>query len=158
MTSASSSSPKRSSGNEKDMSRPRLDFSKFQKVRLGDFVLRFLFGGVVSVLAALLGQWITPRFGGLFTTFPAILLASLTLLGHKEGEERASDDAKGGVAGATALVACAIFLALTISWLPGALALGAALLLWLLLASSFYLLGIKLGWLRPARPANDVPA
>jgi hypothetical protein len=147
--------PKNSSDDPKDTSRPSIDLSKLKRVRLRDFALRFLFGGAISVLAALLGFWFTPRFGGLFTTFPAILLASLTLLGHKEGLGRASDDAKGAVGGAVALVVCALFLALTLFWLAGGLVLVLALILWLMLASLLYLFGMKLGWLRASRIRND---
>lgn len=108
------------------------------------------------MLAALLGSWVTPRFGGLFTTFPAILLASLTLLGRKEGKERASDDAKGAVVGAIALVVCAGVLVGLLSWLSGALALGVALFLWLLVASLLYFLSVRKGWLRH-EPGKDHP-
>lgn len=130
------------------MSRPRLNLARLKQAKLKDYAIRFAFGGVISVIAALLGHWITTRFGGIFTAFPAILLASLTLIGEHDGREQSAEDAEGGVAGALALVACALFIALTVTHLSGAASLLLALALWLALALAGYALGIKLGWLR----------
>ncbi len=127
---------------------PHLERAKLRDLQWKDYTLRFLFGGSVSVLAALLGHWVTLRFGGLFTAFPAILLASLTLIGKKEGREPSAEDAQGGVVGAIALVGTAAFIALTLPVLAGALSLLGGLLLWLLLSLGLYLLGVKIGWLR----------
>lgn len=127
---------------------PHIERAKLHQIKLKDYALRFLFGGGVSVVAALLGHWVTPRFGGLFTAFPAILLASLTLIGKKEGREPSAEDAQGGVVGALALVGTAAFLAVTLPILAGVVSLLAALVLWLLLGLGLYLLGVKVGWLR----------
>jgi hypothetical protein len=143
-------------GDENDGSRPRLDLARLKQAKLKDYAIRFTFGGAVSVIAALLGYWITPRFGGIFTAFPAILLASLTLIGEHDGREQSAEGAEGGVAGALALVACAFFIALTVTRLPGAVSLVLALLLWLALALAGYALGVRLGWLR-TRARNEAP-
>ena len=135
-------------GHEHDVSRPRLDLARLKQAKLKDYAIRFAFGGAVSVIAALLGHWITPRFGGIFTAFPAILLASLTLIGKHDGREQSAEDAEGGAAGALALVACAFVIALTVTWIAGAASLVLALALWLALALAGYALGVKLGWLR----------
>lgn len=130
------------------MSRPRLNLARLKQAKLKDYAIRFAFGGVISVIAALLGHWITTRFGGIFTAFPAILLASLTLIGEHDGREQSAEDAEGGVAGAAALVVCALFIALTVTRLAGATSLVLALLLWLALALAGYAVGVRLGWLR----------
>jgi hypothetical protein len=96
------------------------------------------------VLPALIGVWISPRFGGVFTAFPAILLASLTLIGEKDGREQSAEDAEGGVLGAVAFAA-AVFIALTVTRIAGIVSLLASLCLWLALAVGLYLLCIKLG-------------
>ncbi|MGH2480306.1 MAG: DUF3147 family protein, partial [Ktedonobacteraceae bacterium] len=54
-----------------------MDISQLRQIKIRDYALRFLFGGTVSVLASLIALWTTERIGGIFTTFPAILLASL---------------------------------------------------------------------------------
>lgn len=131
-----------------DVSRPKLDTSKLRQIKAKDYAIRFAFGGAISVIAALLGHWVTPRFGGVFTAFPAILLASLTLIGKKEGREKSAEDAEGGVLGALAFVAIAAFIAATLAYISGAASLFLALLIWLVVAVSLYLLCNKIGLLR----------
>lgn len=131
-----------------DVSRPSIDLSRLRQIHLKDYAIRFLFGGTISVIAALLGHWVTPRFGGVFTAFPAILLASLTLIGKEDGREASAEDAEGGVLGALAFVAIAAFIAATLAYMSGAASLFLALLIWLVIAVGLYLLCIKLGLLR----------
>jgi hypothetical protein len=45
-----------------------------------DWVMRLGFGAGVSALAGIVAALAGPRVGGLFLAFPAILLASLTLV------------------------------------------------------------------------------
>lgn len=71
------------------MRKPGIDVSQLKGIRPQELVLRFLFGGLVSVLAELLASVTNGRIGGIFTTFPAILVASLTILGQHEGEQAA---------------------------------------------------------------------
>ncbi|MGH2516569.1 MAG: DUF3147 family protein [Ktedonobacterales bacterium] len=141
----------------RDVSRPRVDFSRLSQIHVKDYAMRFAFGGTISVLAALLGQWVTPRFGGVFTAFPAILLASLTLIGKEDGREESAEDAEGGVLGAIAFVAIAAFIAATLAYLSGAASLFLALLIWLVVAVGLYLLCIKLGLLRTFEEKKDEP-
>ncbi len=131
-----------------DVSRPRIDLSKLRKIQLKDYAIRFVFGGAISVIVALIGTGTTSRFGGVFTAFPAILLASLTLIGKKDGREQSAEDAEGGVVGAIAFVAAAAFIAATVTQTAGILSLLASLCLWLGIAVGFYLACIKIGLLR----------
>jgi len=142
------SSPRRQAPDYWQTSRPRLDPSRFRQVSLKAYAIRFLLGGVVSLLATLAGHFVTHRFGGVFTAFPAILLASLTFIGQEEGKEPSAEDAEGGSVGAVAFVASAILLATTLTILVGAASILAALILWFILAISLYLLCVRLGWLR----------
>lgn len=75
--------------------------------------MRFVFGFVISIAAALISMRFGQRFGGLFLAFPAILPASLTLIEEREGDIRASVNATGAVLGGGALVAFAA----TAAWL-----------------------------------------
>ena len=126
----------------------KFDFSQLKQSRWKDYFVRFLFGGAVSVIAALISQLTTARIGGIFTAFPAILLASLTIINREDGKHETEEDAKGGIVGATALVITAIVLSLTLQLLPGVIALLLSLCVWLLCALGLYFLSYRSGWLR----------
>jgi hypothetical protein len=115
---------------------------------LKDYAIRVALGGVVSVAAALIGVWTTSRLGGVFTAFPAILPASLTLIGEKQGREQSAEDAEGGTLGAIAFVVAAAFIAATVTHLAGAASLLLALGLWLALAVGLYGFCVRAGLLR----------
>ncbi len=124
-----------------------LDLSHVKEIKLRDYAIRFMFGGVVSVLAAAIGVWVTPRVGGIFTAFPAILLASLTMINKQEGKNRSMADARGGVIGAVALVLTSILLSITLGVGMGLLPLVLALVGWLIYSAGLYVLSAKVGWL-----------
>lgn len=124
------------------------DFSQLKHIEFKDYAVRFLFGGVISVLAALISQLTTGRIGGIFTAFPAILLASLTMINREDGKHKAEEDARGGIVGAIAFVVTAIVLSLALKLLAGALALLLALLVWLLCAVGLYVVSYRSRWLR----------
>ncbi len=135
----------------------KLDLSQLKQVRLKDYIIRFLFGGAVSVIAALISVWTNDRIGGIFTAFPAILLASLTIINRMDGQHDAERDARGAIVGAIAFVVTALVLSLTLTVLAGALALVLALVVWLLCAIGLYALSYRSGWLRVNRPQQNVP-
>jgi hypothetical protein len=126
----------------------KLNFSQLRGIRLRDYAIRFLFGGTISVIAALIGQWATGRIGGIFTAFPAILLASLTLINQEDGKQASAMDAQGAVLGAVALVLASILLSVTLGALAGAWSLLLGLGAWLVCSVGLYFLSVKLGWLR----------
>lgn len=132
----------------KDVSRPSVSVGRLRGIKPRDYAIRFIFGGVISVIAALLGKWVNPLYGGVWTGFPAILVASLTLIGKEDGEQQSAQDAEGGVVGALAFIGAAVFIALTLTHISGAASLLLALALWLALAVGLYLLVTRLGWLR----------
>jgi uncharacterized membrane protein len=100
--------------------------------------LRFAFGFVISIAAALIAMRFGQRFGGLFLAFPAILPASLTLIEQEEGESRASVNATGAVIGGAALVAFAAAAAWLLPQRSPLLAVTAAAVLWFGLAIGVY--------------------
>ena len=102
--------------------------------------VRFVFGGTISVVAALIGAVFTEPIGGIFTAFPAILVASLTLIDKQEDREHASYDAVGAALGAVGFIACAFFVSLTLERWPVAASLGVGLSIWLVVSVGLYAL------------------
>jgi Protein of unknown function (DUF3147) len=83
---------------------PSCDLSALRKIRPWEYVVRFAFGGAVTVCTGLLVHAYGPRIGGLFLAFPAILPASLTLLKQHDGREQAVQAVAGARLGAAALI------------------------------------------------------
>jgi uncharacterized membrane protein (GlpM family) len=135
----------------------KLDLSQLKQIKLKDYIVRFLFGGTVSVLAALVAALTNGRIGGIFTAFPAILIASLTIINRMDGKHKTEEDATGAIVGAIAFVVTAIVLSLTLEVLAGALALVLALVVWLLCAIGLYALSYRSGWLRVGKSQQNVP-
>ena len=125
-----------------------MDPARLKDVELVEFLTRFLFGAVISLVAGLLAMRFGYHLGGLFLAFPAILPASLTLIEKKEGSRSADIDAMGAVIGALGMVAFAVVAATTVSRLPAVLALGLAAITWLVVSVGLYFLVSRLG-LRP---------
>lgn len=125
----------------------KLSLSRLRNIHLRNYLIRFLLGGVVSVVAVVIGQWATERIGGIFTAFPAILLASLTLLNQKDGKQAAEQDAQGAVLGAVALVIASIVLSVTLDIMAGVFALLLGLGAWLVCSVGLYVLSVKSGLL-----------
>lgn len=125
----------------------KLKLSQLRGIRLRDYLIRFLFGGIISVVAALIGQWTTGRMGGIFTAFPAILLASLTLINQEEGKQACIMDAQGAVLGAVALVVASVVISMTLGVMVGALALLLGSGAWVVCSVGLYFLSVKFGLL-----------
>ena len=66
-----------------------------------DLILRFLIGGVVVSVFAILGDMLKPEsLGGVFAAAPTIALATLVLTMHKHGGVYVATEARSMVAGA----------------------------------------------------------
>jgi hypothetical protein len=105
-----------------------------------EWVVRFAFGAGVSALAAIVSQLWGPKVGGLFLAFPAILLASLTLVAKDEGAHQAREDARGAALGATGLVGFAVVVVTTARHWPVWATLITATLTWVAISGIAYLL------------------
>ena len=92
------------------------------------------------MVAALIGAVSKESIGGIFTAFPAIILASLTLIDKEEDREHASYDAVGAALGAVGFIACAFFISYTLERVPAAASLGIGLLIWLIVSMGLYAL------------------
>jgi len=117
-----------------------IDPAKYRQVRAGDLAIRFGFGFGVSALAGVVTLAAGNHVGGLFLAFPAILPASLTLIGAKEGDRQAQLDAAGAVIGAVGMVGFALAAFLLFGAVDAVAAEAAALLCWFAVSTGLYLL------------------
>jgi uncharacterized membrane protein (GlpM family) len=123
---------------------PRFDLHKALRAKPGGMALRFVAGAMTSVVAGVLGLLFHDHIGGIPLAFPAVLVASLTLIEEQEDSEEAREDARGAMAGATALAVFGLVAALLFTVLPGGVVLAIAALSWLMVAVALY----RLFWWR----------
>jgi len=62
--------------------------SALRKTKWYEYLVRFVFGGTITVLAGLIAKKYGPVLGGLFLAFPAIFPASATLVEKHEREKK----------------------------------------------------------------------
>lgn len=105
----------------------KADISELKKASWLEYGIRFLFGGLMTVIAGLIAKHYGPELGGLFLAFPAIAPAAATMIdqhakeekqragfeGHTRGRKTAALDMFGTVWGSVGLLA----FALVIWWL-----------------------------------------
>jgi hypothetical protein len=108
-------------------------------VKAWEWVVRFAFGGAITVATGIIGNVWGPLVAGLFLAFPAILPASLTLVKQHDGRDEAVDDARGARLGSVALAAFALVVVLTAGRLPAAAVLTLAAVTWLVVAVAAWL-------------------
>jgi Protein of unknown function (DUF3147) len=125
----------------------RVNFSALGETRWYEYLIRFVLGGAVTVIAGLIAEHFGPIVGGLFLAFPAIFPASATLIekharerkqkvglqGVRRGREAAALDAAGAMLGSLGLVAFALIISLLIESAP-ILALALATVAWFAVA------------------------
>ena len=141
-----------------------LDVGSLKRTRWYEYAVRFLFGGAITVVTGILVKRYGPVFGGLFLAFPAIFPASATLVQKHETQKKtragikrgsrgrlaAALDARGAMLGGVGL----IFFALVVWFLitkSAVLGLGVALLVWLAVSVTLWLLH-RSGFGRAAKP------
>jgi uncharacterized protein DUF3147 len=104
-----------------------------------DYLVRFVAGGVVVSLFALVGDVLRPKsFAGLFGAAPSVALATLTLAFWSKGTAYAATEGRSMILGAIALAAysfvvCQLLIRVRCSALT---ATSAALVVWLAVAIS----------------------
>lgn len=127
-----------------------LDIAALKKASWLEYGVRFLFGGLMTVIAGLVAKQYGPELGGLFLAFPAIAPAAATMIdqhakeqkqragfeGHTRGRKIAALDMFGTVWGSVGLLAFALVIwqigpthsapmtlsLATLAWFVGALA------------------------------------
>lgn len=112
--------------------RPKIKLSSLKKTKAWEYVVRYLFGGLITCAAGVVAEKYGPAIGGLLLAFPAILPASLTLVKQHDGRSKAVDDARGARLGSLALVAFGVAVWLTAEVWPAAIVLVAALVVWII--------------------------
>jgi uncharacterized membrane protein (GlpM family) len=128
----------------------KIDPSGLKQTKWHEYLLRFVAGGVITVVAGVIARQWGPVMGGLFLAFPAIFPASATLIEKHErqrkqekglhGEDRGTDaaalDAIGAAMGCVGLMAFAAICWWLIPRYPAPLALGGGTIAWLLVSFS----------------------
>ncbi len=114
------------------------DPAKIKETSAKDYAIRFVGGGVVTALVGIIGTTSGPEVAGLFLAFPAILVASLTLLGEKHGQGSAGADAFGARAGSIGLAAFGVVIWQVGSRVPAWVALLLAMVAWTVVSLSVW--------------------
>jgi len=97
----------------------KADTSELKKASWLEYAIRFLFGGLMTVITSLIAKHFGPELGGLFLAFPAIAPAAATMIdqhakeqkqragleGHTRGRKTAALDMFGTVWGTVGLLA-----------------------------------------------------
>jgi hypothetical protein len=123
------------------------------------YAVRFLLGGLVTLITGSIAKGFGPEVGGLFLAFPAIFPASATLIAKRErlkkarkglhgtvrGRRAAALDAAGAVLGGAGLAGFAVTAYNSLPRGNAAATLGIATFIWLAVA-------LPLWWLRKTRP------
>ena len=126
-----------------------------------EYAVRFLFGGLSTVLAGLIARHFGPVIGGLFLAFPAIFPASATLIeaqqkrnlarvgadGTNRGRLAAAIDARGAALGCIGLATFAFILWKFLPAHGPIIVIAVAAIAWMLVAYALWLIPKH----RPAR-------
>src|SRR6516165_9847128 len=110
----------------------RFNLSALRQTHWNEYLVRFVLGGVMTVIAGLIAARFGPVVGGLFLAFPAIFPASATLVekhvrerkekkglpGVRRGKEAAALDAAGAARGSFGLAAFGLVIWLIIGPSP----------------------------------------
>lgn len=130
-------------------------FAAIKGIRPHEWIIRFVFGGAICVLAGWIAKHYGPAIGGLFLAFPAIFPASATLIeahermhkaragfnGNRRGRIVAGIDAYGAMLGCIGLAAFALLCWLLLPRLATAAVFILATIAWFLASASLW-------WLR----------
>ncbi|HET6826015.1 MAG TPA: DUF3147 family protein [Amnibacterium sp.] len=123
----------------------RMRAAALREGRPRDWLIRFGFGAGTSLLAAVIGVVAGPVVGGTLLAFPAILLASLTMVAKEDGAARSRDDARGATFGALGLVAFAVLGAVCFGGVATPLVFAVCAAGWAVAGVGSFLLAWRLG-------------
>ena len=66
----------------------KLNFAALKQTKWHEYVVRFIFGGLTTVVTGIIAKKFGPGIGGLFLAFPAIFPASATMIENHEKEKK----------------------------------------------------------------------
>ena len=129
-----------------------LDFSSLKGTHPRDYAIRFIFGGLITLLTGLIAQRYGPSIAGLFLAFPAIFPATATLIekherqrkqqvgldGTNRGRAAVAVDAAGTALGTLGLLLFALFLWRFLPTHSATLILTSAALIWITTTIAFW--------------------
>jgi hypothetical protein len=132
--------------------------SAIKGIKLHEWIIRFVFGGAVCVLAGIIAQHFGPVIGGFFLAFPAIFPAGASLVEAHEKEHKAragfdgahrgrivaAIDALGATIACIGLAGFALVVAVVLPRNSLSLTLVFATLVWLVLAVGVWFLRKRL--------------
>ncbi len=104
---------------------------QLRQTKWREYLIRFVFGGLITALAGFIAGKYGPVIGGLFLAFPAILPASATLIEKHSGKDKAKDDTSGAAFGAAGLLTFGAAVWLLSTRLPPPWVLAIAFVAWL---------------------------
>jgi uncharacterized membrane protein (GlpM family) len=123
----------------------RIQASKLKDGRPKDWAVRFAFGAGTSLVAGIVSVVAGPLVGGTLLAFPAILLASLSLVAKEDGAARSRDDARGATFGALGLIVFALLGAMWFQVIAAPLVFVLATLGWAIVGVGSYLIAWGVG-------------
>jgi hypothetical protein len=113
---------------------------------VGEFLLRFVLGGCIVSLFAVLSEIMSPKtFAGIFSAAPSVALASLGLAFAMDGVSRAALDGRSMLLGAVALLGYSLAVKHLVMHrrMSTLLAASALLLLWLIIALGLWAIVLR---------------
>lgn len=128
------------------------DAAALRSTNWKQYAMRFVLGGLITMVAGLIAKGFGPEIGGLFLAFPAIFPASATLIAQRERQKKkrkglngelrgarvAALDAAGAILGAVALIAFAFVLWRFLPRFQPAAVIGGALCVWIALSLALW--------------------
>jgi hypothetical protein len=134
------------------MKRIEANWSALKETKPHEYAVRFVFGGLTTVVAGLVAKRFGPGVGGLFLAFPAIFPASASLIesheierkaevgsdGRNRGRLAASLDSQGASMGSIGLIGFAFVLWKWVSNHNALLMISAAAVTWLIIAYTLW--------------------
>ena len=120
------------------MMKPEFHLEGLKKAKWHEHVVRFVFGGIVTVIAGVVAHVWGPVIGGTLLAFPAILPAGLTLATKHDGRNAAIDEAWGATLASFGLAAfAAVIMSIRVGPFPIVIAL--AVVAWAIVSGGLWL-------------------
>jgi Protein of unknown function (DUF3147) len=139
------------------MTRIEVNWSSLKETKPHEYAVRFVFGGLTTVVAGLVAKRFGPGIGGLFLAFPAIFPASASLIesheikrkakvgsdGRNRGRLAASLDSQGASLGCIGLMGFAFVVWKWVNSHNTFLMISVAAMIWLVIAYGLWAIRAK---------------